>query len=111
MSYDYPKKLVQLQLAMAALQAEYARFVADLPRSVVPLDAHEGREGLWTARDPSPGYTEEQKARRTAYEADLRELSAQVSAHPYWASLPPEDRVAARQGLKKVEPGDEQAGE
>ncbi|MFG2716262.1 hypothetical protein ACGFX2_37885 [Streptomyces goshikiensis] len=49
----------------------------------------------------SPGWTDEQKERAERMRQELRDLSAALVDHPYWATVAREDVVAARMLLKK----------
>ncbi|MFF1342064.1 hypothetical protein ACFVYT_29945 [Streptomyces sp. NPDC058290] len=50
----------------------------------------------------SPGYTDEQRKRKAAFERRLRRLAAVVSGDPFWSTVEREQVVAARMALKRV---------
>ncbi|MGW6248049.1 hypothetical protein [Streptomyces roseolus] len=104
--HAFPDSLKQAQTELHRVWAEYRSLCQDLPWSVEPTPGWPGpkaphTEEIGPGREDSPGYTSEQAEREAALWARVRELSIEVSTHPYWATL---DRgpglVEARMALK-----------
>ncbi|WP_351229696.1 hypothetical protein [Streptomyces sp. NPDC002133] len=104
-AYDFPDDLRNAQLRLHQARAQYRRLCQALPWSVVPSDG-------WTAVErqypgyhhdfpATAGYTEERKAEEASLWALVRQLSIEVSAHPYWATLDRSAVVDARMALKR----------
>jgi hypothetical protein len=53
-------------------------------------------------REPSPGWTADQRATVERLRTECAALSVTVGSHAHWASLTGEDIVRARQELKAV---------
>lgn len=111
--YDFPHDLRDAQLALHRTRAAYDEYAKTLPWSAEPLPGWEAdaqpQSGYRSAKPDSPGYTPEQRAQVATFRAELLELSATVSTHPYWAQLG-EGVVAARVALKHAheeQPADE----
>ncbi|MFJ3205821.1 hypothetical protein [Streptomyces sp. NPDC086989] len=105
MSFDFPPRLQALQAQLHRVRAEYAAFCRSLPWSVEPHPGWQAREGVYSHRGDvpaSPGYTDEQRRRKAAYEQRLRRLASVVSGHPFWSTVEREQVVAARMALKRV---------
>ncbi|MEV5605764.1 hypothetical protein AB0L33_30440 [Streptomyces sp. NPDC052299] len=102
-TYDFPQDLRDAQLALHRTRAAYDEYAKNLPWSAEPLPGWEAdaqpQSGYRSAKPDSPGYTPEQREQVATYRAELLELSATVSTHPYWAQLG-EGVVAARMALK-----------
>ncbi|MFD7445335.1 hypothetical protein [Streptomyces sp. NPDC059909] len=101
MADTFLPELIDAQRRLHQANAEYKA----LPWSVEPLQGWSGEEhphtGVVTGgRSDSPGYTDEQKVEEALLWALVRELSIEVSTHPYWATLDGEARVKARMALK-----------
>ncbi|MGW2562044.1 hypothetical protein ACWCXB_22880 [Streptomyces sp. NPDC001514] len=105
MADTFPPDLLDAQLRLHRARAEYEAFCRTLPWSVVPAKGWPGEvhphTGVVTGgRADSPGYTEEQLMENARWRELVRELSVQVSTHPYWATLEGPARVEARMALK-----------
>ncbi|MFI8293253.1 hypothetical protein EAO71_31860 [Streptomyces sp. ms191] len=101
----FPQDLVDAQLRLHQARAEYAALCRALPWSVEPADGWPGTKHPHTGettggREPSPGYTDEQKAEVGRLMALVRELTVTVSTHPHWATLDAGERMGARMALK-----------
>ncbi|MYS11378.1 hypothetical protein GTW71_34255, partial [Streptomyces sp. SID6041] len=79
----------RLHSARAALEA----LGRTLPWSVEPMPGWAPKvndntgEVIKPGREPSPGYTPEQLAEDTRLRALVRDLSDEVSTHPYWGTF------------------------
>ncbi|MFD0353620.1 hypothetical protein ACFVHW_07705 [Streptomyces sp. NPDC127110] len=105
MPFDFPPRLQALQTQLHRVRADYSAYCRSLPWSVEPHPGWEAREGVYAHRgdvEPSPGYTEEQRRRKAAFEVRLRRLAAAVVDHGFWATVEREQVVAARMALKRV---------
>ncbi|MFD4756355.1 hypothetical protein [Streptomyces sp. NPDC058426] len=103
---DYPADLLALQRDLTAARAELGALVETLPYSVEPLDAWERPEGYWAgarAVPASPGWTPEQRQEVAALRGRVQRLAIEVVTHPYWETLDPAGRLAARDGLKHLD--------
>ncbi|MGW1882882.1 hypothetical protein [Streptomyces sp. NPDC001970] len=104
-TYDFPDDLRVAQLRLHQARAQYRRLCQAMPWSVVPSDGWTAVEGQYSGyhRDfpATAGCTEEQKAEEASLWALVRELSIEVSAHPYWATLDRSAVVDARMALKR----------
>lgn len=101
----FPSDLIDAQRRLHRANAEYRALCQALPWSVEPLEGWAGEEhphtGVVTGgRAGSPGYTDEQKTEEARLWALVRELSIEVSTHPYWSTVEGEPRVKARMTLK-----------
>ena len=104
--YGFPYGLKQLQARLHQANAEYQALCRTLPWSVEPLPGwppvkHPHTDELTGGREASPGYTPEQIAEERRLWDLVRELSIEVSTHPYWKK--PEQGpglVEARMALK-----------
>lgn len=106
-TFDFPADLRKEQLELLELRDEYAAFCKTLPWSAVPLEGFAKDEPTMGPAGQrkvifgdSPGYTAEQADREQHLRERLILLSTLVGTHPYWGSLPVEDRVKARMTLK-----------
>ncbi|MFE3328515.1 hypothetical protein [Streptomyces sp. NPDC059176] len=103
--YDFPDDLREAQLRLHQARSQYRALCRTLPWSVVPAEGWTAVEGQYSGyRHEFPatsGYTEEQKAEESRLRRLVVELSIEVSAHPYWATLEGPAVVAARTALKK----------
>ncbi|MFF3775611.1 hypothetical protein [Streptomyces sp. NPDC002232] len=92
-SFAFPADLTRLQAALHQARAEHEALVRTLPWSVEPMPGWapetNGNTGEVTkpGREASPGYTPEQLAEDTRLRALVRDLSEQVSTHPFWGTL------------------------
>ncbi|RXS84197.1 hypothetical protein EST92_11605 [Streptomyces sp. TM32] len=107
MSTDFPDDLVQLQRDLHATTADLKAFLDQHPGSPEPTDGWTDRpgEGYWRdrQREPSPGWSDDDKAREQELRQQLLDLIDQVHTHPYWESLTGPDLVKARMKLKHVD--------
>ncbi|MFB8040255.1 hypothetical protein ACFC8F_03010 [Streptomyces hydrogenans] len=104
--HDFPDDLKKLQAELHSSYAEYRMLCRTLPWSTEPLSGwpgvkHPHTDEVTAGREDSPGYTPEQVAAEAQLWARIRELSIEVSTHPYWNTLErgPE-LVEARTALK-----------
>ncbi|MFF8696717.1 hypothetical protein ACF08W_31330 [Streptomyces sp. NPDC015144] len=102
--YPFPQDLRDAQLALHQTRAAYEAYARTLPWSAEPMPGWEGDKQLHSSyrsgKPDSPGYTDEQKVEVTHFREEFLRLSAEVSTHPYWASLSGPDLVDARMALK-----------
>ncbi|WP_405546559.1 hypothetical protein OG590_39690 (plasmid) [Streptomyces goshikiensis] len=100
---SFPDDLLKLQVELHRAHAEHRDFLAGLPWSVEPMQGWARGERFSHRGDvpDSPGWTDEQKERAERMRQELRDLSAAVVDHSYWATVAREDVVAARMLLKK----------
>lgn len=102
---DMPDDLRAAQTRLHQATAELSALLRSLPWSVEPLDGRPGDEHPHTGavtggREPSPGWTGEQRAVVARLRAECLDLSAAVATHPYWAAFTGEALVDARMALK-----------
>ncbi|MEU3312829.1 hypothetical protein AB0940_18270 [Streptomyces sp. NPDC006656] len=99
----FPDDLLRLQEQLHRAYAEHRTLLASLPWSVEPLEGWARGERYSHRGDvsTSPGWSEEEKQGVARLERELRQLALSVSGHPYWLTVPPEGRGAARMDLKK----------
>ncbi|MBT2439782.1 hypothetical protein J7E93_06530 [Streptomyces sp. ISL-36] len=108
MAETFPSDLIDAQLRLHQARAEYAGFCRTLPWSVEPLPGWPGQVHPYTGevtggREPSPGYTAEQKAEADRLFTLVRDLSIEVSDHVYWDGLGKDEAVVkARMELKQL---------
>ncbi|GAA2267617.1 hypothetical protein GCM10010232_69990 [Streptomyces amakusaensis] len=104
--FDFPTDLRDAQTRLHQTWSAYADLCRTLPWSVEPAPGWEGDKQLHSDRigamPDSPGYTDHQKEEVAQLRALLVELSATVSAHPYWGTLERGTVVAARMALKSA---------
>ncbi|MFG2334693.1 hypothetical protein ACGFMM_34540 [Streptomyces sp. NPDC048604] len=113
---SFPADLIDAQLRLHIARAEHSALCRTLPWSVEPLPGWPGEEhphtGIVTGgREDSTGYTEEQAAQEQRLWALVRELSIEVSTHPFWSTRQGEALVAARMALKQHPDAVRAAGE
>ncbi|MFF7183559.1 hypothetical protein [Streptomyces sp. NPDC008121] len=101
----FPQDLIDAQLRLHQARAEYEAHCRTLPWSVEPMEGWPGTVHPHTGevtggRAPSPGYTDEQKAEDARLQALVRDLSIEVSTHPYWDTQD-QTVVTARTALKR----------
>ncbi|MGW3521378.1 hypothetical protein [Streptomyces hydrogenans] len=102
----FPEDLKKLQAELHRSYAEYRTLCRTLPWSTEPLPGwpgvkHPHTEEVTAGREDSPGYTPEQAAAEAQLWARIRELSIEVSTHPYWATLERGPKlIDARMALK-----------
>ena len=102
-----PDDLIELQQRLHQARSEHTALCRTLPWSVEPLPGWPGTVHPHTGevtggREDSPGYTPKQEAEEARLWGLVRELSIEVSTHPYWATLPKDDTlVKARMQLKQ----------
>ncbi|MEU3315768.1 hypothetical protein AB0940_25150 [Streptomyces sp. NPDC006656] len=99
----FPDDLLRLREQLHRAYAEHRTLLASLPWSVEPLEGWTLGERYSHRGDvpTSPGWSEEEKQSVALLERELRALALTVSGHPYWLTVPPEGRGAARIDLKK----------
>ena len=88
--YKFPDDLKQLQAQLHQAHADYQALCRALPWSVEPMPGwppvkHPHTDELTGGREASPGYTPEQVAEERRLWDLVRELSIEVSTHPYWS--------------------------
>ncbi|MFI6730621.1 hypothetical protein [Streptomyces atratus] len=92
------------QVALLETRTAYEQYATTLPWSAGPMPGWESDKQLHStyvsAKPDSPGYTEEQAAEVSRFQAELRRLSIEVVTHPYWQSLAGPDLVEARMVLR-----------
>ncbi|MFE0654724.1 hypothetical protein ACFVZH_40185 [Streptomyces sp. NPDC059534] len=105
--YDFPADLRDLQTRLHQARAEHEALCRTLPWPVEPMPGcwapkinENSKEVIAPGREPSPGYKPEQLSEDTRLRALVTDLSAQITTHPFWATLErgPE-LVAARMAL------------
>lgn len=111
-AFPFPQDLLDAQVALHRARALYEEYASGLPWSAMPMPGWEGDKQLHTnyrsTKPASPGYTEEQHTEVARLRAELLELSAVVSTHPFWDTVGREDVVKARMVLKHAHvPADE----
>ncbi|MFB7359606.1 hypothetical protein [Streptomyces gardneri] len=108
-AFAFPEDLTARQARLNQARAELEALSRTLPWSVEPLPGWEPKlnpntgEVAVPGREPSPGYTPEQLAEETRLRALVRDLSIEVSTHPFWATplkSGPEAVIDARMALK-----------
>ncbi|MFF3771156.1 hypothetical protein [Streptomyces sp. NPDC002232] len=106
-TFAFPADLTALQARLHQIRAEHEALVRTLPWSVEPMPGWAPKindntgDIIEPGREPSPGYTSEQIAEDTRLRALVRDLSDQVSTHPFWGTLERGPRlVDARTALK-----------
>ncbi|MFG2639875.1 hypothetical protein ACGFYP_02665 [Streptomyces sp. NPDC048370] len=106
MAETLPTDLIDAQRRLHQARAKYAVLCQSLPWSVEPIPGWPGEvhphTGVVTGgRQESPGCTPEQDAEERRLWAVVRELSIEVSTHPYRATLEKDGGlVQARMALK-----------
>ncbi|WP_310726930.1 hypothetical protein [Streptomyces sp. N2A] len=112
MSHTFPDDLVQLQRDLDTTKAALKQFLDEHPHSPEPMDGWHRKvgEGSWyeSRRDPSPGWSDEEKQTEVDLRARLLALIDKVHTHPHWDTLSGSDLVKARTKLKRVDDTDEQ---
>jgi hypothetical protein len=103
----FPEDLIKAQVRLHQATAELAALVRTLPWSVEPHEGWLGTNDPHTGemaggREPSPGWTADQRATVEQLRTECAALSVTVGSHAHWASLTGEDIVRARQELKAV---------
>ncbi|MFE5480990.1 hypothetical protein [Streptomyces sp. NPDC056527] len=106
MAETFPTDLIDAQGRLHRARAEYAVLCKSLPWSVEPVpgwpgDVHPHTGVVTGGREASPGYTPEQAAEERRLWALVRELSIEVSTHPFWATLEKGGVLEARMALKQ----------
>lgn len=107
---SFPTDLIDAQRRLHQARAEYAVLCRSLPWSVEPMPGWPGEvhphAGVVTGgREDSPGYTSEQDAEEESLSALVRELSIEVSTHPYWATLEKDGGLVKARVALKSHPG------
>ncbi|MFF8610863.1 hypothetical protein ACF06X_33695 [Streptomyces sp. NPDC015346] len=80
MADTFPQDLIDAQLRLHQVRAEYEAYCQTLPWSVEP-------DPGWAGREPSPGYTDKQKTEVARLQALLGELTDTVTRHPHWETI------------------------
>ncbi|MFD8545613.1 hypothetical protein [Streptomyces sp. NPDC059649] len=109
---DFPDDLVQLQRDLHAATAALKAFLDEHPHSPEPVEGWHRKvgEGSWyeSRRDPSPGWSDEEKQTEVDLRAKLLDLIDKVHTHPHWDTLSGPDLVKARMALKHIDdPGED----
>ncbi len=111
MSNTFPDDLVQLQRDLDHTKNTLKAFLDERPHSPEPNDGWTDKpgEGYWRERhrEPSPGWSDDEKQRETDLRRRLLDLIEQVHGHPHWDTLDGPDLVKARMRLKHVDDPDE----
>ncbi|MEV7129722.1 hypothetical protein [Streptomyces sp. NPDC093260] len=102
---SFPSDLLAARTRLNQATAELSALLRSLPWSVEPLEGWPGIEHPHTGevtggREPSPGWTNEQKASVARLRRECLELSATVTTHSYWDAFQGEDVVKERMRLK-----------
>lgn len=107
MSTDFPDDLVQLQRDVHAANADLRAFLHAHPEPPEPIHGWHDRpgEGYWRERrrDPSDGWSDEDKARVVELRQRLHDLIPKVHGHPHWDTLSGPELVKARMALKHID--------
>ncbi|MGA4875885.1 hypothetical protein [Streptomyces lydicamycinicus] len=107
---DFPDDLVQLQRDIHAATAELKQFLDAHPEPPEPVPGWHDKpgEGYWRdrQRDPSAGWSDEDKQRERDLRARLHDLIPKVHTHPHWDTLSGPDLVTARMKLKHIDDAD-----
>ncbi|WP_435972340.1 hypothetical protein [Streptomyces sp. Qhu_M48] len=87
--HQFPADLKRLQAELHHARAEHRALCRALPWSVErlpgwPGTAHPHTGEVTGGREPSPGYTPDQAAEEQRLWDRVRDLSIEVSTHPYW---------------------------
>ncbi|MFB6632184.1 hypothetical protein ACFCWY_20030 [Streptomyces sp. NPDC056362] len=110
-SCAFPADLTALQARLHRARAEHEALVRTLPWSVEPMPGWAPKTNdntgdiIEPGREPSPGYTPEQIAEDTRLRALVRDLSDQVSTHPFWGTLERGPQVVDARIALKSHPG------
>ncbi|MGW4747275.1 hypothetical protein ACWEPR_20970 [Streptomyces sp. NPDC004290] len=92
-TFAFPADLTALQARLHQTRSEHEALVRTLPWSVEPMPGWAPKindntgDIIEPGREPSPGYTPEQIAEDARLRALVRDLSDQVSTHPFWGTL------------------------
>ncbi|RSN59647.1 hypothetical protein DMH12_10340 [Streptomyces sp. WAC 04229] len=102
---SFPSDLLAARTRLNQATAELSALLRSLPWSVEPAEGWPGIEHPHTGevtggREPSPGWTNEQKAAVTRLRQECLELSATIVTHSYWDAFQGEDVVKERMRLK-----------
>ncbi|MEU1134926.1 hypothetical protein ABZ383_34575 [Streptomyces sp. NPDC005900] len=98
MSFDFPSDLIEASLTCKKLREELEALPVDdglTLKDETPL-VRARAEG----RRATKVYTEDDRAHEARLRADLQKAAELVVTHPFWESLPAEDRMKARAALK-----------
>ncbi|UKY47871.1 hypothetical protein [Streptomyces inhibens] len=102
---------MQLRRDLDQVNADLKAFLDAHPHAPEPLDGWHGKpgEGYWRdrQRDPSPGWSDDDKAHETELRRNLLDLIGKVHSHPHWDALTGPDLVKARMKLKHIDDADE----
>ncbi|MFP1629897.1 hypothetical protein ACLB9X_33230 [Streptomyces sp. 5K101] len=104
---DFPDDLLAAQTRLHQATAELAALCRTLPWSVEPMDGWPGTEHPHTGevtggREPSPGWTEEQKQAVKRLRMECTDLAVRIAAHPHWETVEAEKRLEERMRLKQA---------
>lgn len=104
---DFPDDLVQAQRDLHKATADLKGFLNAHPEPPEPVDGWNAKrgEGSWrdSQRDPSPGWSDEDKALEAQLRRQLLDLIGKVHSHPHWNTLTGPDLVKARMALKHID--------
>ncbi|MEW2393086.1 hypothetical protein AB0933_32470 [Streptomyces venezuelae] len=92
MSFDFPSDLIEASLTCKNLREEL---------EALPVDEVTRADGTPVERKrTAKAYTEDEAADVAQMRADRLEAAEFVVTHPFWESVPAEDRMKARAALK-----------
>lgn len=92
MSFDFPADLIEASLTCKNLREKL---------DALPVDEVTRTDGTPVERKrPAKAYTEEEAAEVARMRAERLAAAEFVVAHPFWESVPAEDRMKARAALK-----------
>lgn len=102
---DFPGDLLAAQTRLHQAAAELSALLRSLPWSVEPMKGWPGSKHPHTGeiiggREPSPGWSDEQKEAVDRLLQECRELSATVTTHQYWELFQGADVIKERMRLK-----------
>ncbi|MCE4943481.1 MULTISPECIES: hypothetical protein [Streptomyces] len=112
-TYDFPQDLREAQLELHQVQSALADLYKRLPWSVDPLPGwtHTKENGHFheTARQDSPGWSDDEQAQVAELRARQLALAESVVTHAFWSTC--DDTPAARSALKHLHTQEEDAEE
>ncbi|MFF0629786.1 hypothetical protein [Streptomyces sp. NPDC004296] len=104
MSNEFPDDLVQLQRNLRQATADLKAYLDERPHSPEAIDGWHDKPGggywLERRRDPSLGWSDDEKQTEADLRGKLLDTIEQVHGHPHWNTLTGPDLVKARMRLK-----------
>ncbi|MFE4873869.1 hypothetical protein [Streptomyces sp. NPDC056682] len=102
---SFPGDLLDAQMRLHQATAELAALLRSLPWSVEPQEGWPGTEHPHTgevtgSREPSPGWSDEEKAAVARLRRECLDLSVSVTTHPHWGAFQGAELVDERMRLK-----------